>query len=281
MRVAVASGKGGTGKTTVAVSLALALAETQPVQLLDCDVEEPNVHLFVRPEIAATRSVDKLLPRVSEAVCQRCGACVRACEFHALGLLGDHILAFPELCHGCGRCVLVCPHGAIDEVAHSLGTVETGTARGLLYGQGTLNVGEAMATPIIRELKREIRPEFTVVLDAPPGTGCPAIAVLRGVDVALLVTEPTSFGLHDLAAAVGVARTLDVPVAVILNRAGVGDDRVEAYCADEEIPLLMKIPFDRAIAASYAVGTPLVDALPEWRGGFAALGKRLEAVMAG
>lgn len=278
MRIAVASGKGGTGKTTVAISLALTLARSRPAQLLDCDVEEPNVHLFLDPDIAAKRAVDKLLPRVDEAVCESCGACVRACEFHALALLGRRILVYPELCHGCGRCRLVCPHGAIDEIGHALGWIETGTARGLLYGQGTLNVGEAMATPIIRALKETIDPERTVILDAPPGTGCPAIAVLKGADVALMVTEPTPFGLHDLKAAVGVARVLEVPTAVVLNRAGSGDDRIEAYCADEGIPLVMTIPFDRAIAAAYAVGRPLVDALPEWSARFGALADDLEAV---
>jgi MinD superfamily P-loop ATPase len=174
---------------------------------------------------------------------------------------------------------MVCPHDAIEERAYPLGVVETGSARGMAFGQGTLNVGEAMATPIIRALAEEIDPRRTVILDAPPGTGCPAIAAIHGADIALLVTEPTPFGLHDLRAAVRVARVLDVPVGVILNRAGVGDDRIELYCEEEEIPLLMKIPFDREVAASYAIGTPLIDRLPEWTPRFRALGERLEGMV--
>ena len=278
MRIAVASGKGGTGKTTVAVSLALALGNEERVQFLDCDVEEPNAHLFLRPEITTTLSVDKLLPQIDESLCQTCGACAAACEFGAIAVLGKFTLVYPELCHGCGRCRLVCPHGAIDEIPHQLGVVESGVARGFPFAQGILNVGEAMATPIIHSLKEEIDPDRTAILDAPPGTGCPMIAALHGADVAVLVTEPTPFGLHDLRAAVEVARILDVPTAVIINRAGIGDARVEEYCAEEGIPVVLSIPFDRDIATSYAVGEPLVDAMPAWRERFVALGERLREV---
>ncbi|MEW5826682.1 MAG: ATP-binding protein [Candidatus Bipolaricaulota bacterium] len=265
MKVAVASGKGGTGKTTLAVSLALALAETEKVELLDCDVEEPNVHLFLHPRLVSRESVNKLLPVVDEERCTRCGACVRACEFHALGLLGGSVVVYPQLCHGCGRCGLVCPVEAIADVPQEIGKVEWGTARGLRLGRGILNVGEAAATPIIHALQRGMSSDATIVLDAPPGTGCPTIATLRGADATLLVTEPTPFGLHDLRAAVGVARALGVPVAVIVNRDGVSDRGVESYCRQESLPILLKIPFDREIAASYAAGVPLVDAFPKWK----------------
>jgi len=271
MRITIASGKGGTGKTTVAVNLALSLIELEPVQFLDCDVEEPNAHIFLKPRIERTRSVEKLLPEVDGALCDQCGACADACEFNAIAVIGTRVLVYDELCHGCGLCRMVCPTEAIHEVPHELGVIESGTVREFPFSQGRLNVGEAMATPIIHELKKEVIPDSVVIVDAPPGTGCPTIAALHGADLALLVTEPTPFGLHDLGAAVGVARTLEVPTAVILNRVGIGDDRVERYCQQEGIPIVMKIPFDREIASLYSVGIPLVDAVPSWKERFLAL----------
>jgi len=278
MRIAIASGKGGTGKTTVAVNLALSLSGKETIQFLDCDVEEPNAHIFLNPHFDTGLSVDKLLPQIDADKCTRCGACVEACEFNALAVLGGNVLLYDSLCHGCGRCGLVCPTGAVSEVAHELGVVEIGSARGFPFAHGLLNIGETMATPIIHALKREIDNSRLAILDAPPGTGCPTIAALHEADIALLVTEPTPFGLHDLKAAVEVARTLDVPTAVVINRHGIGDDQVERYCDEESIPIVMTIPFDREIAETYAVGTPLVEAVPSWRERFIELAERLKEV---
>ena len=280
MRIAIASGKGGTGKTTVAVNLAISLAEQEPIQFLDCDVEEPNAHLFLNPRFSDQRTVVKLLPEIDEAKCTQCGACAEACEFNAIAVLGEKVLVYPELCHGCGRCRMVCPMDAIREVPHELGTVERGFARGFPFSHGLLNVGEAMATPIIHTLKEDLDAERTAILDAPPGTGCPTIAALADADIALLVTEPTPFGLHDLKAAVGVARVLDVPVTVVINRDGIGDDRVEHYCREEGIPIALSIPFDRRIASLYSEGIVLVDAHPGWKAMFLTLFEQMKGMAA-
>ena len=281
MQITIASGKGGTGKTTVAVNLALSLFEQEPGQFLDCDVEEPNAHIFLKPRIERVRSVEIMHPEVDEALCDQCGVCAEACEFNAIAAIGNKVLVFKELCHGCGLCHMVCPTGAIREVPHELGVVESGTARQFPFYHGLLNIGEAVAPPIIHVLKKEIDPERPAILDAPPGTGCPTIAALHGADLALLVTEPTPFGLHDLKAAVGVARTLQIPIAVVINRSGIGDDRVECYCDEEGLPIPLKIPFDREIASLYAEGIPLVDAVPSWKDRFLALYERITPVASG
>ncbi len=280
MIIAVASGKGGTGKTTVAVNLALALSTTESVQFVDCDVEAPNAHLFLDPQFNTADVVSKRLPDIDSATCTQCGACVEACEFNALALMGGRMLRYDSLCHGCGRCGLVCPAGAIGETSHQLGCVETGRSRGFPFARGVLHVGETMATPIIHALKKEIDASATAILDAPPGTACPMIATLHGADVALLVTEPTLFGLHDLNAAVDVARTLEVPIAVVINRAGIGDHQVAAYCQEQSIPILATIPYDRSIAQAYAIGTPLIDAVPSWKAHFLEMAARVKEVAA-
>ncbi len=280
MRIVVASGKGGTGKTTVAINLALALEERAKPQFVDADVEEPNAHLFLHPQITDRHTVTKLLPQVDESTCTACGACAEACQFNAISMVAGKVLVLDQLCHGCGRCTLVCPVAAIEEMPHELGIVETGTAGSrLTFAQGFLRVGEAMATPIIHALSKTIDPARLCLVDAPPGTGCPTIAAMHGADIALLVTEPTPFGLHDLRAAVGVARALEIPVAVVINRDGIGDDQVEAFCHSEDIPVVMRIPFQREIAAAYAVGEPLVRAFPEWIPRFQKLYSDLEEVM--
>lgn len=271
MIITVASGKGGTGKTTVATNLAIAVSEEQPVRFMDCDVEEPNAHIFLNPQIEETRSVEKLLPQVDEELCTLCGDCAKACEFNAIAIVGKKVLVYNDLCHGCGLCKMVCPEGAISEIPHQLGVIQTGKANGFLFAQGLLNVREAMSTPIIQEMKKMIDPKQLTIIDAPPGTGCPTIAAIKDADVAILVTEPTPFGLHDLRAAVGVARSVDVPTFVVINRDGIGDSSVEHYCELEGIPVAMKIPFDREIARLYSQGTTLVDALPLWKEKFQAL----------
>ena len=279
MKIAVASGKGGTGKTLVAVNLASVLASERPTGLIDCDVEAPNDHLFLKPTLGEPVEVSKRIPVVDEARCTGCRACSEACEFGALALIGDRVLVFDELCHGCGRCGLVCPAGAIREVDHPLGVIERGTAGDIAFGHGRLHIGEAMASPIIAELKRTAPERDRVILDAPPGTACTVITTLYGVDAVLLVTEPTPFGLHDLRAAVGVVRTLGLPAGVVINRDGTGDGDVERFCEEERLPVFLRIPFDRRIAETGADARVLVDALPEWRPRFVELAERAEELV--
>ena len=279
MKIAVASGKGGTGKTTVAVSLALSITSRHSdakTLFLDCDVEEPNAHLFLRPTIERREEVGIPIPRVDEAKCTHCGRCAEVCQYRAIAVLPQRVLVFPELCHGCGGCALECPEGAIAEVFNPIGVIEEGAAGPIAFAHGILNVGEPMATPIIRQLKRRAK-DFagTVILDAPPGTACPVVETMRGADFALLVTEPTPFGLHDLRLTVEVARELRVPVGVVVNREGIGDAGVDEYCAAEGIPILMRIPLLRSVAEAYSEGVPLVEALPEYRERFRELYRRI------
>jgi len=286
MIIAVASGKGGTGKTTVATSLALSIPEgvqsgtdlpgrfAQPL-FLDCDVEEPNAALFLRPRLEDYEEVGILIPHVDHDLCTYCGRCAEVCVWHAIAVVGKNVLIFPELCHGCGSCTLNCPEGAIHEVLHVMGSLESGQAGPIAFGHGTLNVGEAMAVPIIRQLKAKHAVHDghgVAILDASPGTSCPVVETMRGADFVLMVTEPTPFGLHDLRLAVQVARDeLGLPVGVVVNRDGVGDLGVDEYCAAEGIPILMRIPLDRRIAEAISGGKALVEALPEYHPLFVAL----------
>lgn len=265
MKIAVASGKGGTGKTTVAVNLAGVLAESgETVQYLDCDVEEPNGHLFLNPRIAATEPVGIPVPRVNNDACTGCGKCAEICVYHAIAVLKKP-LVFEELCHGCGGCAMVCPEGAIHEDLRTIGVVETGTAEyGVAFVQGRLNIGEPMAPPLIRAVKERIAAHGVAILDAPPGTSCPVVATVRDADCVLLVTEPTPFGLNDLRLAVDMIRKLNMRHGVVINRADAGDARVREYCVSEGIPVLAEIPDDRRAAEAYSRGTLLIRTLPDW-----------------
>jgi len=269
MKIAVASGKGGTGKTTVSVSLAL--AAQGKVQYVDCDVEEPNGHIFLSPAIAASRDVHLSVPRVIEERCNYCGKCRDLCRFHAITVFGRTIMAFTDLCHSCGGCFLVCPEQALAEEKRLVGVVEKGDAAGIAFVHGRLRVGEAMAVPLIRAVKEECAADGLVILDAPPGTSCPLVATIKDCDYALLVTEATPFGLHDLQLAVGVLRKLERPFGVIINRADMGDKETERWCDREDITVHMQIPFDRKIAEGYAIGEPLIASRPDLRDSFALL----------
>ncbi|MBN1260411.1 MAG: ATP-binding protein [Anaerolineae bacterium] len=274
MQIAIASGKGGTGKTTVAVNLALSLSGAgERLFFLDCDVEAPNAALFLQPTLTEHRDVGQQVPRVDPARCTACGRCAEVCQYHAITVIGQQVLVFPELCHGCGSCTLNCPTGAISEVFDKTGVLERGQAGAITFGQGVLDIGEAQAVPVIRQLKQWVAPSddeaAIVLLDAPPGASCPVVETLRDADMVLLVTEPTPFGLHDLRVAVEVARDeLGLPVAVVINRDGMGDAGVETYCAAEGIPVVLRIPFRRAIAEAYADGIPLIEAQPAYRVAF-------------
>ncbi|HUU43244.1 MAG TPA: ATP-binding protein, partial [Planctomycetota bacterium] len=253
-------------KTTVATGLAL--AADAPVRLVDCDVEEPNAHIFLRPDIEHVETVEVLVPRVDETKCTACGACGRICRFNAIVSLKSTAMVFPELCHGCGGCALVCESGAITEVPREVGVVERGRAGEIAFVHGRLNVGEAMSPPLIRAVKAHAGGDGLTIIDAPPGTSCPVVTAVRGADFAILVTEPTPFGLNDLKLAVEMVRALDVPAGVLINRADVGDDAVRDYCRDEGIALVAEIAHDRRIAEAYSRGIPAVEALPELRAVF-------------
>ena len=274
MNIAVASGKGGTGKTTVAVGLARAL-EDENVRLLDCDVEEPNCALFLRPDFTNIERVQVPIPLIDETKCTACGKCAEVCEFNAIAVLAKNAIVFPELCHGCGACSIFCPESAITETGREVGEVERGRAGKIEFIHGKLRVGEAMSPPLIRAVKKYAAPDAINIIDCPPGASCPVIAALGGSDYAVLVTEPTPFGLNDLEIAVETARTMGLRFGLVINRSDSGDDRARRYCEREDIEILLEIPEDRRIAEAYSVGLPLNEAAPEYAEAMRGLAARL------
>jgi len=275
MIISIASGKGGTGKTTIAVNLALSLSKGT-VQLIDCDVEEPNSHLFLSPSIHQVTSMGIPVPRIDESKCTYCGKCAKVCEYHAIAVILKNVLVFDELCHGCGACSYLCPEKAIFEVEREIGIVQEGSSNGISFVNGVLNVGEPMASPLIRKVKEKVQKDKIVILDAPPGTACPVIETVKGSDFCLLVTEPTPFGLNDLELAVGMLEKLGIPKGVVINKADVGDREVWDYCQSQNIPVLMEIPMDRRIAESYSRGVPIVVEYPSFMQGFKDLFEKVE-----
>jgi len=276
MIVSIASGKGGTGKTSVAVNMALSI---ENIQLLDCDVEEPNDHLFLNPIVDQIEPIYSLVPKVDDELCDRCGECGRFCQYNALYVASDKVLVFPELCHSCGGCLLVCPRKAITEQRHKIGVLKRGSAKGLELVWGELEVGEPMAVPIIREVKKSIGIYENVILDSPPGTSCPVIETISGSDFCILVTEPTPFGLHDLKITVEVLEQMNVPFGVIVNRADIGDRKVHEFCGEKGIPILLEIPFSRRIAELYSIGVPFSEVMPEWKKKFHAVFYEVEKLV--
>ena len=242
-------------------------------RLFYCDVEEPNGHLFLKPHITSTRVLGRLHPQVDAGKCTHCGLCGEICQYSAIVCLGLKVLVYPELCHACGGCTLVCEPGAITEVLRETGKLEAGSSGPIRFVQGVLNVGEAMSAPLIRQVKQKALEEELRIIDCPPGTSCPVIESVRHADLVLLVTEPTPFGLHDLELAVEMVQALRLPFAVVINRAGVGDQKVQEYCRREGIEILAEIPDDRRVAEAYSDGMLACEAVPEFS-------LRLEALLA-
>jgi MinD superfamily P-loop ATPase len=277
MIISVASGKGGTGKTTVSTNLALSIGSQ--VQLLDCDVEQPNAHLFLHPVFDRTETVTTPVPEIDPDKCTLCGECGEICEFKAIVVVGETVLPFEEMCHSCGGCMAVCPADAITEKGRELGILQKGHHNSIEFIHGILRVGEAMSPPLIRAVLALADPGRLTIVDAPPGTSCPVIETMKPADFILLVTEPTPFGLHDLKLAVGAAKILNKPCGLVINRADIGDQKVTAYAASENLPILMEIPFDRRIAEAYARGDMIVDVMPEWKEKFLQLYEKIKGLV--
>jgi MinD superfamily P-loop ATPase len=277
MIISIASGKGGTGKTTVATNLALSMGSE--VQLLDADVEEPNAHLFIRPVFNKTETVYSPVPEINAQKCNQCGQCGDICQFKAIIVIGDTVLTFPELCHSCGGCMAVCPEDAITETGRELGVIRQGYRNGIEFIHGELRVGEAMSPPLIRHVRSYNRTDKFTIIDAPPGTSCPVIAAMKDTDFVLLVTEPTPFGLHDLKLAVGAVQLLNIPSGLVINRSDIGDNKVQIYAKDIGLPVLMEIPFDRQIAEAYSRGEMIVETIPRFRDKFLKLYQDIRALV--
>jgi MinD superfamily P-loop ATPase len=274
MIISVASGKGGTGKTTVATNLASSIMTD--VQLIDCDVEQPNAHLFIQPVFDSSLTVTTPVPAIDLNRCTRCGKCADLCEFNALAVVGETVMVFEELCHSCGGCMAICPEKAIAEQGRELGVLQKGHRNGIEFAHGKLRVGEAMSPPLIKKVLALADPAKLTIVDAPPGTSCPVIETMKPADFLLLVTEPTPFGLHDLKLVVAAAGLMNRPCGLVINRSDAGDQSVKDYAVEAGIAVLMEIPFDRRIAEACARGEMLVEFDPEWREQFLDLYEKIK-----
>lgn len=260
MRIAVSSGKGGTGKTTVATALAtIAFLDDLSVAYIDCDVEEPNGHILLKPEISSRREAHRIVPSIDESQCDYCGKCSDFCAFNAIACGGEMIMLFPEMCHGCGGCRMVCPSVCISETRRQIGSIEIGSAGGVLFAAGRLNVGEAMSPPLINQVKHAVDGVDLTIVDSPPGTSCPVIESVKGCDYVILVTEPTPFGLSDLKLSVAMVKELGLRCGAVINRSGSGYMETEKYLAKAGIDVLARIPDDRSVAEAYSRGIMIID----------------------
>jgi MinD superfamily P-loop ATPase len=282
LTIAIASGKGGTGKTTIATNLAhVVSALGRKVQYLDCDVEEPNGHIFLKPQITARYEVTVSVPQVDLEKCTTCGKCSEICQYSAIVCIKEHVLTFEQLCHSCGGCWRICPANAIEQKPLKIGNIEIGKSGGVDFVAGKLRIGNVRTPSLIKEVKKHIKKEHLAIIDVPPGTSCPVVEAIKGADLVLLVTEPTPFGLNDLKLAVDLVRELNLPFTVVINRHGIGNEEVEKYCQTENIDVIMNLSDDKHIAEAYSTGQLIVDVLSQYRQKFLELYEYIKIVKAG
>jgi MinD superfamily P-loop ATPase len=279
MKIAIASGKGGTGKTTVSSSL-VSVWES-PVIAMDLDVEEPNLHLFLKPTITGKRTANMEIPKVDDTLCSKCGKCGELCQFKAISLMGEILMIFPEMCHGCGGCIAICPEGALTTEFRELGEVTWGQSGDAEFLMGRLRVGEAMSPPLMRTVKEKLKEMLDasskdVIIDAPPGVSCPAMNAVMDSDVILLVTEPTPFGFYDMKLAHEAFLPMGKPMGVVVNRAGLGNADVYDYCAEKKLEIMAEIPYDRQIAETYAKGSIISESSDEMKQIFISLAEKIK-----
>jgi len=279
MIISIASGKGGTGKTTI--STAICMAYDKDVTFLDCDVEEPNSHLFIQPELTIRKTATVKIPKVYEDVCSGCGKCKTACRFNAIIIMNRKAIIYPELCHSCGGCLIICPKNAITEMANPIGEIISGKIGDIHYYEGVLKISQAMSPPLIKLVKANISKINMTIIDCPPGTSCPMATAIKGSDYVILIAEPTIFGLNDLILAVETIRIMNIKIGVIINKAENNDFLIEEYCKQENIEVLLKIPNERKIAVAYSNGLSIFTELPELKEKLKNMINKIEAYVNG